>query len=125
MNVLDLADESTCPKQFSFSFEYPKLTVTGVRFLSYEGLRAYMITGSKHSEYLQGNIAYANQNYRSDYVYVPVLKEVLESTLRLEIAKNPFLRLKYGPNTEVVWGKMGITPAQQEWVEIVRGVLAK
>lgn len=125
MSVLDLADESTCPKQFSFSAEYPKSTVTGVLFLSYEGLRTYMITGSKYSEYLQGNITYANQNYRPDYIYVPLLKEVLESTLRLDVAKYPFLRLKYGPKTEVVWSKMGITPAQQEWVEIVREVLKK
>lgn len=125
MSVLDLSDPATCPKQFDFGFEYPKSTLTGITFLSYEGLRAYIITGSKHNEYLQGNIAYANQNYKADYIYVPALKELMESTLRIEIAKYPFLGLKYGPKTEVIWSKIGITPAQQEWVETVRKVLSK
>lgn len=125
MSVLDLADDLNCPKQFSFGAEYPKSTLTGILFLSFEGLRAYLITGSKHSEYLQGNIAYANQNYKPEYVYVADLKEQLVNTLKVELAKYPFLKLKYGPKTEVVWGKMGITPAQEEWVNVVRAVLAK
>jgi len=125
MSILDLSDPATCPKQFDFGAEYPKSTLTGITFLSYEGLRAYIITGSKHIEYLQGNIAYANQNYKSDYVYVSTLKEMMESTLRIELARYPFLSLKYGPKTEVIWSKIGITPAQQEWVETVRKVLSK
>lgn len=125
MSVLDLADPNTCPPHFKFSAEYPKSTQTGLLFLSYEGLRLYLITGSKYKEFLQGNIEYAQQTYRPEYVYVPDLKQQLIDTLKLENAKAPFLKLKYGPKTEVVWGKNGITPAQQEWVEIVRAVLAK
>jgi len=125
MSVLDLGNSETCPKQFRFGFDYPKATLTGLLFLSYEGLRAYLITGSKYNEYLQGNITYANQNYRPDYVYVADLKEQLVHTLKIELAKYPFIKLKYGPHTQVVWPKMGITPAEEEWVQIVREALAK
>lgn len=125
MSVLDLADPSTCPPHFSFSLEFPKGTLTGLTFLSYEGLRAYLITGSKYNEYLQGNITYANQVHKPDYIYVADLKQQLIDTLKTNVATAPFLKLKYGPKTEVVWGKMGITPAQEEWVEIVRATLAK
>lgn len=123
MNVLDLADPKTCPPQFSFTEDSPKTTLTGLMFFTYEGLRTYLITGSKHAEYLQGNITYVTQTYRPEYVYVPNLKEQLENTLRINGAENPFLKLKYGPKTQVVWSKMGITPAEEEWVSIVRKVL--
>lgn len=123
MSVLDLADPNTCPPHFRFSLDYPKATLTGLMFLSYEGLRAYLITGSKYKEYLQGNIEYANQNYRPDYIYVADLKQQLVDTLKTNIANAPFLKLKYGPHTEVIWSKMGITPAQEEWVQIVREAL--
>lgn len=124
MSVLDLSNEMGIPKQFAFSFEYPKQTLTGTGFLSYEGLRAYLITGSKYPIYLQGNLEYANQNFKPDYIYLADLRERLADTLRTELAKYPFLKLKYGPKTEVVWTQFGITPAQQEWVEVVRSVLS-
>lgn len=125
MNVLDLGNLNECPKQFRFDLDYPKQTLTGLTFLSYEGLRAYLITGSKYNEYLQGNITYANQNYRPEYIYVPDLKEQLVHTLKIELAKYPFLKLKYGPKTQVVWPKIGITPAEEEWVNVVRQALSK
>lgn len=122
MSYLDLSSHDI-PPHFKFSEEYPKSTLTGLMFLSFEGLRAYLITGSKYNEYLQGNITYANQNYKPEYIYVADLKQQLVDTLKVEMANSPFLKLKYGPSTEVVWSKMGITPAQEEWVQVVREAL--
>lgn len=123
MSVLDLSCKQTCPPQFRFDFEDPKQTMTGIGFLSYEGLRMYLITGSKYKMFLQGNLEYALQQYKPDYMFVPDLHEQLENTLKLVLARFPFLKLKYGKNTEVVWSKFGITQAEQEWVAIVRKVL--
>lgn len=125
MTTLDLSNSATCPKQFGFSAEYPKQTPTGIPFLSFEGLRLYLITGSLIPQYLTGNIAYTNQNQRPDYIYVPDLKEQLITALKLEVAKYPFLKMLYGPKTEVVWSKYGILPSEEEWVDVVRAALAK
>lgn len=125
MTVLDLSNNQTCPSQFRFDFEDPKQTMTGIGFLSYAGLRMYLITGSKYKMFLQGNADYATQLYKPEYVFVSDLHEQLENTLKIQLAKYPFLKLKYGRNTEVVWTQYGITPAEEEWVEIVRKVLSK
>lgn len=124
MSILDLSNRDTCPQQFLFDVEYPKQTLTGLGFWSYEGLRTYLITGSKQNIFLQGNLAYALQNNKAEYVYVADLQQQLEDTLKVELAKYPFLKLKYGKQTEVIWTKFGITQAESEWVDIVRKVLS-
>lgn len=124
MSTLDLSNHGTCPQQFRFDVEYPKQTLTGLGFWSYEGLRTYLITGSRHNIFLQGNLQYALQNNKAEYVYVADLQKQLLDTLKVELAKYPFLKLKYGKHTEVIWSKYGISPAEAEWVEVVRKALA-
>lgn len=125
MSFLDLSDPDTCPPHFSFTKPVTKRTLTGQLFETYMGLRLYLITGSKHHPFLGCNPAYVAQYYTGDYVYVPDLKEQLLNVLKIEIATSPFLKLKYNKDTQVVWGRLGITPAEEEWVGIVKKALGQ
>lgn len=120
MNILDLSDPFKCPSFFGYDNDYPKVTPTGIGYCSFKCLRQYLITGSKHNAYLQG----WGQGLKHPYVHVPNLKELLEESLRLEIASSlPFIKIRYNHTTEVVWMKPGITQEELEWVEIIRNVL--
>ena len=123
-NVIDLSDESTCPEQLLFHATSLKVTGGGVEFFSYNGLRMYLITGKKVVDYLRvnGNQVIENESSNIRYEYIPDLYEIMEETLRINVAKFPLLRLKFNKKTEIVWRKPKITQAEEEWVKIVRRV---
>ena len=124
MNTVDLSCEITCPEQIRFYHDSPKRTGTGLPFLSFSGLRMYLITDKKDSRYLTGPSAYMDQNFKPTYVYVEDLHDQLANALKLHMAKFPMLKLKLTKQTQIVWTKFGITQAEQEWVDIVRKVLS-
>lgn len=125
MNTIDMSCETTCPEQIRFYHDSPKRTGTGLPFLSFAGLRMYLITDKKDGRYLTGSSAYMEQNVKPTYVYVEDLHAQLADALKLHLAKFPMLKLKLTKHTEIVWTKYGITPAEQEWVAIVRKVLSE
>lgn len=125
MNTIDLSCETTCPEQIRFYHDSPKRTGTGLAYLSFSGLRMYLITDKKDARYLTGSTAYLDQNPKPAYVYVEDLHAQLANALQLHLAKFPMLKLKLNRKTNIVWTQFGITPAEAEWVDIVRSVVAK
>ncbi|BEG72450.1 hypothetical protein [Pseudomonas phage PA1C] len=119
-NCIDLSSP-LCPDVLQFHSSVLKHTVTGTAFYSWNGFRLYLITGKVHPKYLDG-INLEEAGVESRYKFVPDLYEKMEETLRVCIAKYPLLKLKLNKNTQIVWRAHGITPAEEEWVNIVKRV---
>lgn len=109
--------------QIDFYSDMPKRTGTGMHFCSYYGLRLYLITGKKEGRFLQGATQYIGDDLK--YEYVPDLIAQLEDALRLNLSKYPLMvSLLKKANPEFIWGAMGIRDCEEEWVNIVRKVVA-
>lgn len=119
-NYIDLSSPK-CPEVLQFHSSVLKHTVTGTAFYSWNGFRLYLITDKAHPKYLSG-INLDEAGIESRYKYVPDLYDKLEETLRVCIAKYPLLKLKLNKRTQIVWTAYGITPAEEEWVNIVKRV---
>lgn len=111
-------------EQLDFYSDMPKRTGTAMHFCSYYGLRQYLITGKKEKRFLQGSCHEIED--KSRYEHVPNLREQLEDALRLNLSRYPLLVTMLKKNRpEFVWQGNGIRDCEEEWVNIVRSVVAK
>lgn len=108
--------------QLDFYSDSPKQTGTGLHFCSYYGLRMYLITGKKEGRFLQGS---CHENDGTKYEYVPNLTKQLEDALRLNLSRFPLMiSLLKKAKPEFIWSAFGIRDCEEEWVTIVRNVVA-
>lgn len=106
---------------FSVNNKDTKVTLTGIPFTSWKGLRNYLITGSKYPEYLHQDTRRVG---KEAYIYLSDLNQILEETLRNYIATRSLIKLRYDKDTEVIWSTLGLNKWELEWLEIVKRVVA-
>lgn len=117
--VLDLEYvDNTNP--FSIDNQTEKVTLTGIPFTSWKGLRNYLITGSKYPEYLHKD---QRRVGKEAYVYLPDLNQILEETLRNYVDSLLLIKLRYDKDTDVIWTQAGLNKFELEWLQVVKKVV--
>ena len=118
---IDLSCESTCPRYLNFNHVSVKHTSEGVEFVTYHGLRLYLITGSIEPQYLTDPKLGKTKH---EWLYISDLKEQLEDALEFNIRHDLFLKSHFLMVDEFYYDDE-VTPTIQMWLDVIHNVKKK
>jgi hypothetical protein len=129
MNLIELGNNagSTIKALFHFTAPSEKYTLTNQLFYTWYGLRMYLITGSKHPEYLAATSLEQIKAVRSgEWSFLDDLDDQLLEALEHNLKRFPFLEcfLKEGETT-VVWTTEGDEKVYLSWKSTVMKLMYK